>query len=313
MKIRQHPVVIVGAGICGLALAQRLQRAGIKTVVVEKSSGLGGRFATRRTNGGIVDHGISWLEIEGETLPAFAADLVKLGMLVRSPAQPEKWVSPMGMNQIAKHLAEGLTVEKNRRVTRISIAPGAENWHLAFDGQASLIAASAIVCTQPVPQSLELLQNSFQGQLPGLIQKLQKIHYRPSLVLIGNLPEGKSRKKFRPKAPFELVVRSEEKGLVTASPATTIYFGETFSREWFDCPDPEVLVEAKNRFEKAYGVSLESAQIKKWRYARAVSPSAEPFFLAPIHPSIYFGGDGFAGGEVEGALRSAHAVASHLI
>ncbi len=313
MKTQQYPVVIVGAGICGLSLGQRLKTAGVASIIVEKSAAPGGRFATRRTDGGIVDHGISWLESRGETLPDFVGDLAARGLLVRSPTQPGKWVSPMGMNQIAKHLAEGLTVEQNRRVIRISIAPGAENWHLALEGQRNLITASAIVCTQPVPQSQELLQSSFPRQLPGLNMKLGKIHYRPSLVLMGNLADDGKKRKFVPKAPFELIVRSEQKGLTTASAATTIYCGESFSRDWFDLPVVAVLREAKNCFEKTYGVVLESAQIKKWRYARAVTPCEEPFLMAPIHPALYFGGDGFAGGEIEGALRSAHAVATHLI
>lgn len=50
----KFPVAIVGAGICGLTIAQRLRAGGVPVLVLEKSKGLGGRFATRRTEGGIV-------------------------------------------------------------------------------------------------------------------------------------------------------------------------------------------------------------------------------------------------------------------
>ena len=41
-------VIIVGAGIAGLACARSLADAGMNPVVLDKGRGLGGRVATRR-------------------------------------------------------------------------------------------------------------------------------------------------------------------------------------------------------------------------------------------------------------------------
>ena len=50
-------IAIIGAGLAGLSAARALTAAGHTPVVFEKSRGLGGRLATRRTEFGPIDHG----------------------------------------------------------------------------------------------------------------------------------------------------------------------------------------------------------------------------------------------------------------
>lgn len=51
------PVVIVGAGLSGLACARTLERSGIPVIVLERDSAVGGRLATRRVDGFTLDRG----------------------------------------------------------------------------------------------------------------------------------------------------------------------------------------------------------------------------------------------------------------
>lgn len=51
------PVVIVGAGLAGLACAVALNRAGTEVVVLEASDGVGGRVRTDRVDGFLLDRG----------------------------------------------------------------------------------------------------------------------------------------------------------------------------------------------------------------------------------------------------------------
>lgn len=61
-------VAVIGAGMAGLVCAQQLAMAGYTVVVVEKSRGLGGRVATRRLHGTCADHGLRYLEPQGQLL-----------------------------------------------------------------------------------------------------------------------------------------------------------------------------------------------------------------------------------------------------
>ena len=51
------PVVIIGAGMAGLACARHLADAGLAVVLLDKGRGVGGRVATRRVGDMQFDHG----------------------------------------------------------------------------------------------------------------------------------------------------------------------------------------------------------------------------------------------------------------
>jgi NADPH-dependent 2,4-dienoyl-CoA reductase/sulfur reductase-like enzyme len=68
-------VVVVGAGIAGLAAASRLRQAGIDAVVLEARDRIGGRLHTVDLAGTPVDMGGSWIHHPiGNPLTAFCDD-----------------------------------------------------------------------------------------------------------------------------------------------------------------------------------------------------------------------------------------------
>ena len=78
-------VVVVGAGIAGLAAASRLRRAGIACVVLEARDRIGGRLHTVDLAGVPVDLGGSW--IHHPTGNPVSALCDELG-IVRDPGDP---------------------------------------------------------------------------------------------------------------------------------------------------------------------------------------------------------------------------------
>lgn len=65
-------VLVIGAGMAGLIAAAKLQRAGRRVLVLDKSRGVGGRLASRRIDGATFDHGAQFITARD---PRFAAVL----------------------------------------------------------------------------------------------------------------------------------------------------------------------------------------------------------------------------------------------
>jgi phytoene dehydrogenase-like protein len=80
-------VVVVGAGLAGLAAAVRLQEAGVEAIVVEASDGVGGRVRTDVVDGFRLDRGFQLLN------PAYpeAQALLDLDALDLQPFTPGRW------------------------------------------------------------------------------------------------------------------------------------------------------------------------------------------------------------------------------
>jgi oxygen-dependent protoporphyrinogen oxidase len=77
MRHFDHDVVVVGAGISGLAAAHALHRAGHDTVVLERASAPGGRIQSERRDGFLVEHGPNSLVAPA---PAAEALIERLGL-----------------------------------------------------------------------------------------------------------------------------------------------------------------------------------------------------------------------------------------
>ena len=58
-----HDVIIIGAGVSGLAAAQKLLQQGLNVLVLEARDRLGGRIHTDRRLGFPVNLGASWLHL----------------------------------------------------------------------------------------------------------------------------------------------------------------------------------------------------------------------------------------------------------
>jgi phytoene dehydrogenase-like protein len=79
--VRRCDVVVVGAGLAGLACAGKLVGRGIAVTVLEGSDGVGGRVRTDRVDGMLLDRGFQQLN---PAYPAFAG-LVNLEALDLQP------------------------------------------------------------------------------------------------------------------------------------------------------------------------------------------------------------------------------------
>ncbi|TWU59481.1 Deoxyribodipyrimidine photo-lyase [Rubripirellula tenax] len=148
-------VAVVGAGIGGLIAARTLADHGVEVSIFEKSAGVGGRIATRRSevSGESVtfDHGAqyftsrdprfrryvqSWIQ-DGVVEP-WLGKIVELGPsghIVGEKTGTPRYVGAPTMNHLAKHLANDLSIHLRTTVSRLDRQPDGRWTIVGDDGQ----------------------------------------------------------------------------------------------------------------------------------------------------------------------------------
>lgn len=158
-------VLVVGAGIAGLAAARALREAGVPVRVVERGRAAGGRMSGRRIGGRAVDLGASYFTAD----PDGSFDPVVRDWLARGLARPwtdtfsvagadgihgartgpMRFGSPTGLRDLVIDLADGLDVQFERTVERVESVDGG----VRVDGT----AYAAVVLAMPDPQATRVL------------------------------------------------------------------------------------------------------------------------------------------------------------
>ncbi|MGB0498323.1 MAG: NAD(P)/FAD-dependent oxidoreductase [Rubricella sp.] len=147
-------IAIIGAGPAGLSAGRILRGAGHAVTVFEKSGGLGGRCATRRTPAGAFDHG-------APIAHGLPDDLT-------GDARIQRWqdghVAVPGMSTLGHILGEGQDILKRTEITRMT-ADGA-GWTLEDREGTRHGPFGVVLLAIPQPQAIRLLGDSasrFEG------------------------------------------------------------------------------------------------------------------------------------------------------
>lgn len=293
--------LIIGAGLSGSYLAYRLQKNGEDCLIIEKSSGIGGRLATRRIDNYPFDHGLSQIP-KVKTM----ADLLKeIDLTKKIIETPSGQFLIGGINQIAKVLNAKVEVLRNTKVEKILMA--SDSWLIECEN-GEKFKTKKIILTAPMPQALELLKKN--NILPPASLKLEQITYYKSLIALlisdsnfeipKNLPHG-----------LKSVSRTQEKN---SHPQGYIFEASAnFSEIHFEKSDDEIMRELKKVIFETMGddFKIQNLGLKKWRYATPYLALLDPFL--EIIPGLYLIGDSFIEPSAVGALNSSEALATHLI
>ena len=310
----QTATTIIGAGMAGLACAQRLAGAGHTPLVLDKGRGIGGRMATQRVTlatGEIgFDHGAQYLTARD---PRFAAALEVIGP-ARGPwadgAVVPRLVGVPGMSGLPRAMAAGLDVQTGRQVTTVRAVPG--GWELDI-GQAC-IQTRHLVMTVPAPQAAALL-----GPGHALHSRIAGVVMAPCLTLMAAFPADAPR-PFLSRAsddhPLAWIAQDSSKpgraGAFTAWVAQASV--EWSERHLEDAPDviaARMLPMLADAIDVAPGLAVYAAA-HRWRFARTTAPLGAPF-LCNEHGTLHVGGDWCLGARVEAAWSSGTAIADAII
>lgn len=293
-------VVVVGAGIAGIACARVLDRAGLHVRVLDRGRRLGGRMALRHERLGgverVVDIGASYFTVSD---PAFAAVvdgwhdaglarpwtdtlavLAAAGGAARSASGPVRWAAPGGLRSLVEDLAAGLDVTSEHEVEQVDATIG-KDAGVAVDGE----AVAAVVLAMPQPQASDLLPVPLADRL-GLEAGLD---WSPTLTvwagwdrpwwpeLDGAFVDGS-----------EVIDRIADDGRRRGdgAPVLVVHSTPAYAERWLDHPEggiEGVLAELPGLLgadgDSGRAPEPAFARARRWSLAAPVAPDPRPFAL----------------------------------
>ena len=309
-------IAVIGAGMAGLACASRLAQGGASPVVFEKSRGLGGRMATRRSGAGAFDHGAQFLTARGDRLSAYLAQAETAGAAARwSPAgRPETsetwWTGAPGMSRLARPLAEGLDIRQPVRVT--GLAGRAGGWTLETESGEAIAGFDAVVLAIPAPQAVSLLEAS------GLDHDLHGVAMAPcwALMLAFDTAAACPVDMLRPEGgPIAFAAREASRpGREAAPERWVIHATPDWSRDQLEWDKAAVIGRLAPKACELIGATGEQihADTHRWRYALVETPLGRDC-LWDKKRAIGLAGDWMIGGRIEAAFDSGNALAAAIL
>ena len=293
---------MVGAGLAGLSAARALAAAGHQVVVFEKSRGLGGRLATRRVEGAVLDHGCPVIEaprdgpLAGEIARLAHDDVVRLP----DPGPGEIAVGfRSGQTRFAKALADGIDVRRSVRVAALRrVAEGVEIADEQGNGHG--VAAAAIL-TAPGPQAAALLEASGEPARAAMVG--EAVYHAAVCVLTEVSGEPEDPRPVIP-GPSPLAAISLEWRKRPGPHAVVARLDGPASAALIDATDRDVLEVVLPILDGMLGLRHTPwTQVKRWRYALPAH-ALDASLVAVGGSPIILAGDMFCGLDLEGVRRS---------
>jgi predicted NAD/FAD-dependent oxidoreductase len=297
-------VVVVGAGLAGVACAVELAAAEVPVRVLERAHTVGGRMASRRIEGRPVDLGAAYFTVRD---PEFAqvvarwrtaglarpwtSELAVLGDGQRNRAPgPVRWAAPRGLRSLVATLAEGLPVELEHTVTRVGPGP-------TVDGE----PVDVVVLAMPDPQARRLLDATAPAAA-----LLDGREWQPVITVAA----GWQRREW-PALPAAFVNDHPLLSLVAddgdrrgdGAPVLVAHTTNDAARRYDGCPD-DAVAPVLDALRELLGVRSAPVwtHVHRWRYAAPADSREDLFHLGA--DGIGLAGDGWGSSRVETAWRS---------
>ncbi len=324
MKV-EPGIVVIGAGLAGLACTRALVEAGLQVTLVDKARGPGGRTSTRRDKHWTFDHGAARLELGAPELAARRAAWEDAGVVapwvprVRGErTHPATWIGVPGSNALASHLARGLDLRVEQRVDRIEVDTD-HTWRVVLASGDTLGPCSTVISTAPAPQALTLLDPTARAIHEAALASVvfapcvvAMVVVRPHDVCDANeidelhVADG-------PLAQAHRMDRRPGRSTTAGAQTWVLHAREAWSTERLEDELHRTTTQLFAAFARELPCDLVELSGHRWRYARATRRIAAPYLL---DRGLGFAGDWFEAGTrapaASRALLSGFALAEAL-
>jgi predicted NAD/FAD-dependent oxidoreductase len=319
-------VIVVGAGIAGLACARELTTAGVAVRVLERGRVVGGRLASRTLGGRRADIGAAYFTVDDPGFAGLVATWQAAGLArpwtdtltvyddppsvgtgsPRRTSGPVRWAAPGGLRSLAEAMADGLDVTLRQPVT--AIGRSADGSGPTVDGE----RVDAVVLAMPGPQALRILDPALSASLAAARAQ----SWSPVLAAVltyGTRSWADFAGAFVNGHPVLATVVDDGDRRGDLAPVLVAHSTPDFAASRLADPaaaGPEL--EAATRELLGLPGPATDVHVHRWTYAQ---PHAAPGGAAPFHGAdgVLLAGDAFGKPRVQTAWLSGRAAAGSLV
>ena len=299
-----YDLLIIGAGISGLAAGRMAQQAGLKVLLIDKAQRVGGRISSRHIDGFMFNHGAQFATSKSPYFSDILRAAITAGTATNWQIEDKKTVligTPM-MRALPMFLADNLTIQQNRRIARIL----RKKDHIqCVDSDDIPVTAKKVICTAPAPQTAALLANDFTD----LAATASHATYAPCLTVRLGLANDELLPKMPVKSPQHdigwAMCETARPCAAQHRPALTIQADAAWSATHKDDRADSIIKQLIEKYHLATECQIGEvlhAQVHCWLYAKVTTPSPADAIICQKNLAI--AGDWLGGARIEHAFLS---------
>jgi len=300
-----YDVIIIGAGLSGSFIARKINRSGLNTLLIEKSTTIGGRLSTKAVGEGIADYGCQYLSPKSNDLSNLIEELEKKYIVKKTKINDSNntYIAPYGMNKIPQFLSLGINTILNQKV--VSLKKTKSNWTVKTN--AYEIKSRSIILTMPIDQVNQLIK-PFKNTIGELPNPKYESFFTSTFQSNKQISSDIIRSDIN--APW--ICNNSQKGLLNNKNIFTINFSNDFSNKLLGLNQDQRHNMINQQLKHMGFNSYSNLSLHFWKYA---------FSKEQNNPSHFFDkdemlgicGDSFSVGQADGAIVSANQTFRDLI
>lgn len=317
---------VVGAGLAGLRVADRLARAGAEVRVFEKARGVGGRMSTRRSDFGAFDHGAQYFTardprfrtqveawVEAGKAAHWPGRVVRLaeGRVLAEEACVDRFVGVPRMNAVVRDLLGSIEAELGVRIE--AIRRGEQGYTLHCDAGFEFAGFDLVVVAVPPAQALPLVASS--ETLRAAIAGVEMWPCHATMLGFESPVEVAFDGALVESDAIAWIARNDSKAERGKAACWVVHSRAAWSERHVDFETAEIGRQIEAEFARVVGVALPPVAFRathRWLYARPVRP-LDGATLFDAEAGIGVCGDWTRGDTVEDAFLSAEALADAIL
>ncbi len=298
-------IAIIGAGISGCNIYNRLKKQNHNITIFDKARGVGGRLSTKYVDDKFIDHGTSSFKVNNSLFKEFCDELISNKILIK---KDDEYFPLNGINKLCSYLINKNDLIKNQRITKAEFIDN--KWSLISEDGNKYDSFDKLIITIPTPQILQMHINLSENTK----NLLNSVSYDSVATLIcysNNIINLEHPKLFE-SALFSKIINNSKKYNYKKFSSYVFHTNSEFANSINELSKEKIGKKIYKKIEDLIGVNLDEECYTVphlWKYGKVKSYLSQDFIY---ENSLGICGDYFNGNSLESAYISSTKLSANI-